>query len=634
MVTSGCGSEEAPLGAMSPGEEDHVMRRLISARALIVLLVGTGWATAASADTITVCWDGSGDHLTIQEGIDAALGGDEVVVCDGTYTGVGNKDLDFGGRLITVRSESGADTCIIDCENDGRGFYFHNGEATDAVLEGLTIWNGRVDRNSPGGAIGGAILCESGSPTIRNCAFSWNTAIGGSVQLTGLGGGVYYGPGTVAIVENCSFTENSVIGGTVMFTGFGGGIECYQSAVVTISNCTFVGNTATCGSVWTTGLGAAIGVVSDNATVRDCTFLDNTGIGNGTIDTGGGAVATTGNTRIERCDFIGNRGTGTPGGGGLGGGIITGGGAVLAVADCTFINNYVDTEGGALFVGSQSTATIDHCIFLGNESAFVAGALNLTRTDAIVRNCLFGGNRAARGGAIMNAISSESGIERVAEFVNCTIVDNQADMGGGLWTTPCDQTGGACDSSTSILSNCIVWGNTPNQIEEDSGAVTTTVTYSDVQGGYAGEGNIDADPLFVDPINDDYHLSPGSPCIDAADNTAVPADEADLDGDGDTAERIPVDLDWRLRFADRPGTIDTGVADPPDYPYVVDMGAYEYQCDGDLDGDIDLSDLAQLLANYGTTSGACYEDGDIDLDGDVDLSDLAALLAVYGTTCP
>jgi hypothetical protein len=43
--------------------------------------------------------------------------------------------------------------------------------------------------------------------------------------------------------------------------------------------------------------------------------------------------------------------------------------------------------------------------------------------------------------------------------------------------------------------------------------------------------------------------------------------------------------------------------------------------------------LAQLLANYGTTSGAAYEDGDLDRDGDVDLTDLAALLSVYGTTC-
>ncbi len=61
----------------------------------------------------------------------------------------------------------------------------------------------------------------------------------------------------------------------------------------------------------------------------------------------------------------------------------------------------------------------------------------------------------------------------------------------------------------------------------------------------------------------------------------------------------------------------------------------ECDCPGDIDGDndVDLTDLAQLLANYGTVSGAAYEDGDLDGDGDVDLSDLAALLAVYGTAC-
>jgi hypothetical protein len=64
-------------------------------------------------------------------------------------------------------------------------------------------------------------------------------------------------------------------------------------------------------------------------------------------------------------------------------------------------------------------------------------------------------------------------------------------------------------------------------------------------------------------------------------------------------------------------------------------GADDGCCPGDLDGDsdVDLSDLGQLLSNYGTTSGAQYSDGDLDDDGDVDLSDLAALLAVYGTTC-
>jgi pimeloyl-ACP methyl ester carboxylesterase len=82
------------------------------------------------------------------------------------------------------------------------------------------------------------------------------------------------------------------------------------------------------------------------------------------------------------------------------------------------------------------------------------------------------------------------------------------------------------------------------------------------------------------------------------------------------------------------GAVDVELTTP--WTSVTFAGIYRYvPCPGDLDldGDIDLSDLAQLLANYGTTSGMSYEDGDLDGDGDVDLSDLAALLAVYGTSC-
>jgi len=161
------------------------------------------------------------------------------------------------------------------------------------------------------------------------------------------------------------------------------------------------------------------------------------------------------------------------------------------------------------------------------------------------------------------------------------------------------------------------------------------VSYCDIQSGYAGQGNIDADPLFVDPDEDNYRLTAASPCIDAGNNTAVPADTADLDGDGDTTEPIPVDLDHNPRFFDDTGMPDDGY--PPAGAPFVDMGAYEFQgetCFGDLDADndVDLADLAILLSNYGST-GTVYTAGDLDRDEDVDLTDLALLLAHYGETC-
>ena len=167
-----------------------------------------------------------------------------------------------------------------------------------------------------------------------------------------------------------------------------------------------------------------------------------------------------------------------------------------------------------------------------------------------------------------------------------------------------------------------MWGNTvTNGHPSIGGNGTPTVTYSDVEAGFDGIGNIELDPLFVDPDNDDYHIAPTSPCIDAADNTAVP-------------EGIVVDLDGEDRFVDDPDTVDTGNGDPP----IVDMGAYEFQpdetppCPWDLDanGSIGASDLLALLASWGPCKGC---PGDFDADGTVGASDLLALLANWGP-CP
>ncbi|MCP4455830.1 MAG: DUF5123 domain-containing protein [Planctomycetes bacterium] len=98
------------------------------------------------------------------------------------------------------------------------------------------------------------------------------------------------------------------------------------------------------------------------------------------------------------------------------------------------------------------------------------------------------------GGAIYSENSS---------FVlsNCTFNGNTADgIGGALYSK----------SGFPILSNCIFWGDTPNQIQVEMDM--PTVTYSNIEGGFPGEGNIDVDPLFANPETGDFHLKSQAGC--------------------------------------------------------------------------------------------------------------------------
>ena len=127
-------------------------------------------ARAVGGAVIHVDDDGPADFATIQEGIDAAVDGDTVLVAPGIYRGDGNRDIDFKGKAITVCSEAGPRTCIIDSQGSEadphRGFHFHSGEESDSVLEGFTITGGEPGRTN---GSGGGIHCSNSSPSIRDC---------------------------------------------------------------------------------------------------------------------------------------------------------------------------------------------------------------------------------------------------------------------------------------------------------------------------------------------------------------------------------------------------------------------------------------------------------------------------------
>jgi len=198
---------------------------------------------------------------------------------------------------------------------------------------------------------------------------------------------------------------------------------------------------------------------------------------------------------------------------GSGGGMYNSGGS-LTVTGCTFINNDTMWDGGGIR-NSGVNSTLTNCIFAGNFYAYHGGGLSNSRGSTVLTNCAFTGNLAEYGGGMYNWSGSS------ATLRNCKFSGNSAiNNGGGI--------GNSSDYNLT-MSNCIVWGNTPDEIY--GGAGIPVVNYSDVQGGWPGMGNIDIDPQFVDPCSANYHLLPGSPCIDTGDPAYVPGpNETDLDG--------------------------------------------------------------------------------------------------------
>ncbi len=277
---------------------------------------------------------------------------------------------------------------------------------------------------------------------------------------------------------------------------------------------------------------------------------------------GGGMFNDTGSPTVTNCTFSTNS---AQRGGGMGNLQ-----SRPMITNCTFSGNSAELVGGGMF-NYHSNPTVTNCTFSGNSAGVLGGGMFNEYGDPMVTNCTFSGNLASeQGGGMANWEYSRP------TLTNCTFSDNSAvHYGGGMYNnyssptlTNCTFSGNSASwgggmnnrwSSSPRLINCILWGNTPQEIYIEGGD-TTVITYSDVQGGWPGTGNINADPLFVDSDIGDYHLLQNSACINAANNNSLPADTQDLDGDGNTAEPIPFDIEGNPRI----------VYD------VVDMGPYEF----------------------------------------------------------
>ncbi len=212
-------------------------------------------------------------YPNIQSAIDISRNGDTVLLDDGIYTGLGNRDIDLKGKAITVRSENGPESCIIDCEgtyeDNHRGFYFHSGEGSNSVLDGFTITNAYIVVMCEAGA---GIYIDNSSPTIRNCIIKGNVAELDPYSLCFCyGGGIYFN-GTSLAMTNCIISDNSV--GEF---GLGGGICCMPGSSTTLRNCIISNNAATTPHD-TAGKGGGIYLdyYANSLNVVNCTIAENT----------------------------------------------------------------------------------------------------------------------------------------------------------------------------------------------------------------------------------------------------------------------------------------------------------------------------------------------------------------------
>ena len=344
---------------------------------------------------------------------------------------------------------------------------------------------------------GGGIYFEYSSSIVKNCIIKDNSATGDS-RLCG-GGGIFCEMSHVTII-NSHIEQNSA--------NSGGGVYCHLSSSLTINNCTISNNLAKAEGSWGTDRSYGGGVCcheSSSLTITGSTISDN--IAEVGDSAGGGVYGRDSKLTIDNCTITGNTVKGDWNS--KGGGIYCEQGSSI-IAKCK-INNNSATEGGGIAC-EQSSPIITGSIISGN----------------------FGPDRYKFGGGGIYCDDSSPTI------ANCTIIGNSF---FGLY----------CHDGSTNVTNSILYYNGRDGRNQIDGPGYVNVNYSDVQTHkpsyppWPGEGNINADPCFIESgywdangtpytweddfwVEGNYRLLPTSPCIDAGCPTSYLLDTTDLDG--------------------------------------------------------------------------------------------------------
>jgi len=593
------------------------------------------------ARIITVADDETADFNNIQAAINDANDGDTILVADGMYTGEGNRDIDFGGRAITVRSENGPNNCIIDCEgtysDNHRGFYFHRGEDTNSVLNGITIINGYISSDYIGG---GAILCEYSGPTVTNCIITENStdALGSAIYCVGSSPAItnnkitknrsYVYDGIVIYSyndENLNISGNMISDNYANGTSFQVRVYIYGSGAVEIKNNIFVNN------------GLELGGYLSNALVSNNTFKDFTDEYDEFAIQIGGTSNHKNTVTIRRnvfSNFITNVQLSHFGAisiGGTGDAVNTGiiennafeniGGQAIYLSGTGSAriyghvrnNTFANSKGSAIYLGGTSEAKVNGYIINNrfmNCGSFEIGEYRLpairiggTGYVNIFAECI--GNLIIGTGmhGLVPAIEIHGiyNSKQYAIFKNNTIVNNEQGIIKGS------------NVNSLEIVNCILWDNT----ESFHGVDKQEIHYCDISEElYSGSnGNICLEPCFTDPCNSDYHLrsqvgrwDPNSqswvqddvtsPCIDAGNPGCPVGDEPSPNGN-------------RINMGTYGGTAQASKS-PPNWRSIADMTN---------DWVVDSNDL-KVFVDYWLQTGECIP-SDLNRSQFVDFNDFA-----------
>jgi hypothetical protein len=480
----------------------------------------------------------------------------------------GNSGVWGGGVSVKFGGNPRIEGCTIEgnsAEFSGGGILLYEASAT---IDSCVIRNNRGAVTSS--IEGGGGIAVQGKSTLSVTALITNSVITDN-WASWEGGGIHVFKYARAVVQGCTVSRNST-------QGRGGGVFVRVYSTLEIADSMVEGNSA--------GYAGGGLRVSDFCTVslRNSTFSGN-GVNNPYLNDGGGAAIDHSILGVDGCTFRGNR-AGYGGGihasssqatisGSLfednvatyvGGGLriyegyylgqassltgstfrnnrsVTGGGADLygplaPIEDCTFTGNTAENGGGANLSNPSYAQTLVRCSVSGNTANHGGGIFGsriaILQSDVSGNAALYHGagvfgdnldisnttltkNRVTftspypgygYGGA---AVYGRSGPVRIT---NCTVADNTSNyMSGGFYGS---------GAALTVL-NSIFW-NPGAPLEITAGSLDSLfVTFSDVRGGYAGAGNISADPLFVRPDLGDYRLRDQSPCIDRGTNDGAP----------------------------------------------------------------------------------------------------------------